>query len=215
MRYYPTVMGPMMKRMVGLFPLLGLGCGATPPEPTGEPRAAVDDLSPRPPSRGTVRGGEMMQRTVQWPAAETRQTSAYEGLDGSSRAAVDEAPVPVLVPDDTVVLDERKVMTGPQWAAFWGQREGMTVTVHASRMARVFPGVTPKPGTHTLRGQEGFITRNEGIWAASWIEHGVAYDLGLECVPVDAPPCADASTLEAVAEGLVYVGGRGEPEVPR
>jgi hypothetical protein len=82
-------------------------------------------------------------------------------------------------------------------------------------MARVYPGVHSQPGQpslrgrHTLRGQEAWVTRNEGIWSASWIEHGVAYDLGIECAPVDAPPCHDPSELEALAEGLRYVGGRG------
>jgi len=154
-----------------------------------------------------------MRRTVQWPEAESRVLTAYDELDGKSQLAVDEAPVPVLAPDLDLALDQRKVMQGPEWAAFWGQREGLTVTVHASRMARVFPGLRPKPGTHTIRDQPAFITRNEGIWAASWIENGVAYDLELECVPLESPYCTDSSTLESMAEDLVYVGGRGQEVV--
>jgi hypothetical protein len=57
------------------------------------------------------------------------------------------------------------------------------------------------------------VTRNEGIWTASFIEHGVAYDVGIECAPVDAPPCDDQRELEALAEGLRYAGGRGPGEV--
>lgn len=197
--------------MVG--PVLGLACGATPPEPTMQQRAAVDEPADdlvAPPSRGLVRGGERMRRTVRWPEAATRDVGAYEALDARSREAIDQAPVPVLVPALDVELDERRVMHGPEWAAFWGKREGVTITLQASRMARVHPGVRPQPGPHTLRGREGFVSRNEGIWTASWIEHGVAYDLGLECAPVDAPPCDDQASIEALAEGLVYVGGRGE-----
>ncbi|MCX4246194.1 hypothetical protein [Paraliomyxa miuraensis] len=202
----------------------GLACGTTPPDPSGQPRSASDplddaagDLVARPPSRGKVRGGERMRRTVTWPEADTRSVEAYESLDARSREAVDLAPVPVLVPALAEALDERKVMQGPEWAAFWGRRETaestVTITVNASRMARVYPGVTPKPGPHTLRGKEAFVSRNEGIWSATWIEHGVAYDLGLECAPVDAPPCDDQAGVEALAEGLVYVGGRGpEPK---
>jgi hypothetical protein len=74
----------------------------------------------------------------------------------------------------------------------------------------VCSGVVPQPGPHTLREHEAFVSRNEGIWNATWIEHGVAYDLGLECAPVDAPPCDDQANVEALAEGLVYVGGREE-----
>ena len=199
----------------------GLGCGATPPEPTVQQRAAEDpagDLVARPPDRGKVRGGERMRRTVHWPEAETRDLAAYEAFDASSRAAIDAAPVPVLVPGPELALDRRQVMHGPEWYAFWGRRESseaeVTITVQASRMARVLPGVRPQPGPHTLRGQEAWVTRNEGIWTASFIEHGVAYDVGIECAPVDAPPCDDQSELEALTEALRYAGGRRE-EVTR
>lgn len=209
---------------------LGLGCGATPPEPTVQQRAAEGpsgDLTARPPDRGKVRGGERMRRSVRWPESQVRDLAAYEAFDSSSRAAIDAAPVPVLVPGPELALDQRQVMQGPEWYAFWGRREGtwtpqaaheeggsgdvtVTMTVQASRMARVYPGVRPQPGPSTLRGQPAFVTRNEGIWTASWIEHGVAYDLGIECAPVDAPPCDDQAELEALAEGLRYAGGRKE-----
>lgn len=203
--------------------LVGLGCGAMPPEPAGQQRAAVDedrgaDLSARPPDRGKARGGERMRRTVRWPDAEARDGAAYEGFDARSRVAIDEAPVPVLVPAPAVALDERSVMRGPEWYAFWGRRAAgdaeaaVTITLQASRMARVYPGVRPQAGQHTLRGLPAFVTQNEGIWSASWIEHGVAYDLGLECAPPDAAPCHDQAELEALAEGLRYVGGQGLPK---
>jgi hypothetical protein len=209
MRTVTTTLG-----MVGL--LLGLGCGVTPSEPAVEQRAAMDDplddLRVRPPDRGKVRGGERMRRTVQWPADGVRDLGAYEGFDARSQAAIDAAPVPVLVPAPAVALDQRQVMHGPEWYAFWGQRGGdegttVTVTLQGSRMARVHPGVRPQAASHALRGQPAWVTRNEGIWSASFIEHGVAYDLGIECAPVDAPPCHDATELEALAEGLRYVGG--------
>jgi len=151
-----------------------------------------------------------MRRTVEWPADDKRDLAAYEVLDGPSRASVDTAPVPILIPAATVELDERRVMHGPEWAAFWGKKGELTISLHASRMSRVLPGVKSKPGTHTVREREGFITRNEGIWSASWIEYGVAYSLELECAPPDAPPCANDSTLVSLADGLAYVGGRGE-----
>ena len=207
-----------MRSTIPLAPLLALACDASapPPEPPTEPRgaSASEDLSARPPDRGPVRGGETMRRMVQWPDAQRRDATTYAALDDASKAAVDAAPVPVLVPALDVALDQRRVMQGPEWAAFWGQREGVTVSLHASRMARVLPGVRPLPGPQTVREQEAFVSRNEGIWSASWIEHGVAYALELECAPPDAPPCDDETALLEIAEGLVYVGGRGE-EVAR
>jgi len=212
-----TAMKRMAKWGAALVLQGGLGCGATPPEPTVQQRIANDpagDLVARAPDRGKVRGGERMRRSVKWPGADARDLAAYEAFDAGSRAAIDGAPVPVLVPGPELVLDRRQVMNGPEWYAFWGQRETagieVTITVQASRMARVYPGVRPQPGPHTLRGQEAWVTRNEGIWSASWIEHGVAYDLGIECAPVDAPPCDDQRELERLAEGLRYAGGREE-----
>lgn len=206
-------------RRTNLLPaLLALACDASEPlpEPVAEPReaSASEDLTARPPDRGAVRGGEPMARVVQWPSPHSRDVQAYEALDETSRAAVDDAPVPVLVPSLDEHLDERRVMHGPRWAAFWGRREGLTVSLHASGMARVLPGVRPEPGPATVRETPGFVTRNEGIWSASWIESGVAYALELECTPLDAPPCDDESELLRMAEDLVYVGGRGE-EVAR
>lgn len=197
-----------------LVPAMALACDAEPPAETpNTDRAGTvepsDELRARPPSRGAVRGGERMRRAVRWPQPATRDSVAYEKLDDSSRAAVDQAPVPVLVPGVDQPLHERKVMQGPHWAAFWGAGEGFTVSVHASGMARVLPGVVPERGPDTLRHTDGLITRNEGIWSASWIEHGVAYALELECAPVDAPPCDSPAGVEAWTESLVYVGGRG------
>ncbi len=196
-----------------LIPLFGLACGTAPPEATTPRQAATDDLVTRTPSRGTARGGERMRRTVRWPAAASRDDAAYGALSRSSRAAVDASPVPVLVPAPGHALGERRVMQGPEWAAFWARGEGITVSLHASRMARVYPGVRLQDGPHTLRGRPAVITRNEGIWTASWLEHGVAYDLELECTSPEDPPCADESLLVELGEALTYVGGRGEEGV--
>jgi len=165
-----------MKKMAVVGLVLGLGCGTTAPEATVQRAAAedrADDPSARPPDRGKGRGGETMRRIVRWPDAQTRDWAAYEAFDSRSRAAIDAAPVPVLVPAPEVALDRREVMRGPEWYAFWGRRQGaatleggateVTVTLQASRMARVYPGVRPVPGTHVVRGQEAFVTRNEGI----------------------------------------------------
>ncbi|MEX1364400.1 MAG: hypothetical protein AB1Z98_14835 [Nannocystaceae bacterium] len=150
-----------------------------------------------------------MRRTVRWPDAASANIAAYDALDPQSRAAVDGAPVPVLLPAEDFALEELRVMSGPEWAATWGRGDAFTVSLHASRMARVLPGVKPQPGPWTVRDRDAFVTRNEGIWSVSWIEHGVAYALELECAPPDGPPCDDETALLQLAEQLVYVGGRG------
>lgn len=187
--------------------LLAPGCDTAPPPEPSLPRAALTDAPARAPDRGKVRGGQKVMRAVRWPADSARDPQVYGALDEQSRAAVDASPVPVLLPNGPLSFERQQVMRGPQWYAFSGARHGVTVSVQASGQARVYPGVKPVPGSHTLRDQEAFVSRNEGIWAASWIEHGVAYDVSLECAPVDDPPCNDEHTLVALVEGLVYVGG--------
>ena len=131
--------------MLWLVPVVALGCDTEPTGPAHDQpladRAAVpstaDDIQARPPSRGVVRGGERMRRRVHWPDAELRDDEAYAHLDADSRAAVDAAPVPVLVPAETFPLEERRVMKGEHWAAFWGTRDGLTVSLQGSGMARV------------------------------------------------------------------------------
>ena len=79
------------------------------------------------------------------------------------------------------------------------------VSVQASRIATLLPNIGHIRGS-AVRSGEGSFSVNEGVRTASWIEHGVAYSLELECFDPEAANCDDAALRELVAE-LVYVGG--------
>ncbi|HEY0135818.1 MAG TPA: hypothetical protein VGB85_17155, partial [Nannocystis sp.] len=167
----------------------------------GEVPAAAPRGLPR---RGRLLAGERVARVPRWPAAIDQATR--ERLPAPARAAVERSPVPVLVPADPGWLSSTQVFPG-SWGYALAARDGeVTLALHASRIATIVPGVGVATGTHRVRGVDGFLSVNEGIRTASWIEHGVAYSLDLECR--DPQACSEAA-LRAAVEGLVYVGGVG------
>ncbi|MBK9755109.1 MAG: hypothetical protein IPO88_16720 [Nannocystis sp.] len=134
-----------------------------------------------------------------------------ERLPASMREAIDRSPVPVLVPREPTWLARASLhAVGPQSPgyALAASQGGRHLSVQASRIATLLPQVGRVRGTRSIRGVDGFIGENEGIRTASWIEHGVAYSAELECEDPAGPDCREGQ-LEAMVEGLVYVGGAG------
>jgi hypothetical protein len=60
-----------------------------------------------------------------------------------------------------------------------------------------------------MRTDGGFLTRNEDIWSASWIEHGVAYSFEVECDRRVVPWCDDEAEILGRVESLVLVAAKG------
>ncbi len=190
--------------MLGGLLLVSMACEAGPvPSPPASARAST---AARPPDRGIVLGGEAVPRIVQWPPSGHADAVLRAQLDAEANLAVAQARLPVLVPSDPALLDGIRVMNGPTWTAVWSAGDGYTMALHASKMARLHPGIRPVAPRDAVRGLPGFVTRNEGIRVASWIEHGVAYDLSLECEGPDAPPCHDDVFLRELAASLRFVG---------
>ncbi|MEM6990913.1 MAG: hypothetical protein AAF721_10460 [Myxococcota bacterium] len=191
------------------------GCDGNPTTvgPTDQARAATvpaDKTVKPPPTRGRMLGGQSVVRVVDWSSPGTVDASAYETLPESAQREVDMAPVPMLVPNDAALLASAVVTTGKHWAALASHADGIHVSVQASGEAKVYSHIKPVRGPDQVRGQDAFVTHNEGIWVASWIEHGVAYNVELECADIKADACQNEQAVTAVAEGLTFVGGRGE-----
>jgi hypothetical protein len=195
-----------------LFAILAWGiagcASADPSAPT--PRdapAGADDFEAAPPSRGPVIGGERIARVVSWPARDELDAELVAALDGELRAAIDVAPLPVLLPSE-VPLAGARLMHGEHWWALWVQHDGITLTLQASGVAKVHADLRGAKNPHTVRGVEGLVTQNESLWSAAWVEHGVAYALGLECADPQMEACRDDGRVREIAEGLVFAGGR-------
>jgi len=158
--------------------------------------------------RGRLLAGERVERVPVWPAASTI-AAVRERLSATMTAAIDRSPVPVLVPREPSWLVRASVhAVGPESPgyALAASQGGRHLSVQASRIATLLPRVGHVRGTRRIRGVDGFLGENEGIRTASWIEHGVAYSAELECEDPAGPDCREGQ-LEALVEGLVYVGG--------
>jgi hypothetical protein len=169
----------------------------------------VEPAPAAPPGRrGRLFAGERVERIPQWPAPATIDDVVHGRLPESAQAAVSRSPVPVLAPTDAPLVAEAAVFSGPWGYALSARHGERTLAVQASKIATLLPHVGHVPGNTRLRGVDGWISINDGIRTAAWIEHGTAYSLDLECFAADGPECSEAA-LRAAVEGLVYVGGSG------
>ncbi|MFO0633451.1 MAG: hypothetical protein U0168_11430 [Nannocystaceae bacterium] len=176
------------------------------PPASGE-RSTTAPVVPRTTAkRGTVIGGEKVARVVAWPQASTLDADARAQLLASVGDRLDASPIPVLAPPQS---GRSTLSLGASWYALTVHGEGYLLHTHGSGEARLHPHVRVYEPTHPMRGGAGYLTRNEEVWSASWIEHGVAYGFEIECDRRVVPWCDDEREVQARLESLVYVGGRG------
>ncbi len=153
--------------------------------------------------------GERVLRTPQWPPTSELARALRDRAPASVLAAVARSPVPVLLPGDPSWLARANVFVPddpqPFGYAFAGALDERHLSIHASRIATLIPHIGQVRGD-PVRSGFGSFSVNEGVRTASWIEHGVAYSVDLECFDHEAPTCDDAVLRDLVA-GLVYVGG--------
>jgi len=199
---------PVLRLLTGSLVLLGCDPGEGPASVRAAEIAGSSAQVRGGPRRGRLLAGERVARVPRWPAAASIDRATRERLPADARAAVERSPVPVLVPAEPGWLSSTRVSPGAWGYALAASDGEVSLALHASRIATILPGVGVVKGKHRVRGVDGFLSVNEGIRTASWIEHGVAYSLDLECRDPDGPACSEAA-LRAAVEGLVYVGGIG------
>lgn len=177
-----------------------LGCGAL---------AGCDERPPvvaAPPASASQALDEAPEVLVAEPTPPARlETWALRHLSVEAREAARLAPVPLLVPPQPRLLAGMVVSAGEHFVAFHTAADGLTWTLHGTRLAYRYPELSPVEGPDSIRGTRGFLGQEEGTWSATWLEGGVAYSLDLECAVASDPRCADASTVAALAESLVAV----------
>ncbi len=158
--------------------------------------------------RGRIVGGEALARPVRWPSPDHVDRALLARLEVETQSGLAAAPAPVLLPTRSDWAERGQLHTGPKWWAFESHASDMHLNISASAQARLYEGVRGAEGPERVRGQAAFVTRNEGIWSISWLEHGVAYAIELECEATQ-PACEDERELRALAESLRFVGGAG------
>ncbi|XYH95267.1 hypothetical protein ACMHYB_46890 [Sorangium sp. So ce1128] len=146
---------------------------------------------------------------VTWPPAASIDRSALAALPKTAFHAARTSQVPVLVPSRRELLAAPVIVAKEHWTSFWAKTETLAVSLTMTRLSRKYPSIPPLRGAHSVRGEPAFITANEGIWTASWIENGVSYALDVECAAPESPACASDALVRELAAELVYVGGAG------
>lgn len=170
--------------------------------------AALGACDPRPTPTTSSDVPAVVTPNVSWPSKANLASATLAALDETSRRDVARSPVPVLVSREndgartTLVVDA-------EYYAVSERRDGVTIAVQGTKLAHRYDGTPTNPGDRGLRGTTGFVTENEGIRSASWIEGGVAYSVDVECADTSDLRCADDAFVTSVVEGLVYVGGSG------
>lgn len=142
-----------------------------------------------------------------WSGAPDR--TALEALSKDARDEVVKSPVPVLLPTDSELAPRAIVTVGPVYYAVSSSENGITLTLHGTRLAYQYADIPPAKGDRQLRGASGWVTKESGIWSASWHERGVAYSLDLECADPNDGRCTDDRLLVDHVTRLVYAGGQG------
>jgi hypothetical protein len=146
---------------------------------------------------------------VTWPKAPP-DPKVVSLLPKAVRAQVEVSAIPVLVPNDAALLAAGTLIVEPAYYAWSARSSGATLNVHATRIAFKYDSVPPVPGQKPMRGTKGFVTVNEGIYSASWIENGVSYSLDVECESAKDARCRDDKYVLELTNGLSYVGGRAQ-----
>ena len=130
-------------------------------------------------------------------------------LRSKERLKLDRSPVPVLIPTEPAWLKKAVITVGEHWYALSVNHDGVSVSLHATRVAHHHPDTTAQRPDRSLRGTRAFVGPNEGIWNVSWQERKVAYSLDVECGAPSDQRCRDEKFALRVAEALVFAGGSG------
>lgn len=138
------------------------------------------------------------------PATETAVApDRLASLGPDARAAALEARLPVLLPADEELLATAVVTSGPHFVAWGADGDGVHVSLHGTDYQWVIGDAPPEPPTDSVRSRRAYVTQNEGIQMASWIEDGVAWALDVECDAVERDArCASDTYVRELAESL-------------
>jgi hypothetical protein len=197
-----------MRYLICLVGLSSIAACQRSPEPLPK-----DDPDPGPAATASPLPSEPGQLAVDPPTRSLLPRLATERIARS--------PLPVLLPRAEpahlepelvrALLPSAIVVVKDAWYSVSLRARDLTVTLGASRRAHRNPHVGPVELPHRLRGTAALITQNEGIWSATWFEHGASYTAEIECADPQAAACQSQESVAALVEDLVYVGGAVPP----
>ncbi len=165
------------------------------PPPAAEQSEPADVVEPVPVVGGT--GDEQLKALVaeevpvDWDAANQHPRLDTAQLSVAQKDTINEAPVPVLLPDQPKLLGSAQLTTGPSWYAASMQEDDASVYVSGNAKVVRVPGAEayepPTLGEDTLT-----VNRAEGMVEISFKAFGIYYDFSVECYDHENDPrCTD------------------------
>ncbi len=124
---------------------------------------------------------------VDWDAARIYPQLDRAQLSDPQKQTINEAPVPVLLPDQSKLLGSALLTTGPGWYAASMTEDDASVYVGGNAKVVRIPGVESLEPP-TLGEQALPIIRSEGIVEISFKAFGIYYDLSVECYDHENDP---------------------------
>lgn len=148
---------------------------------------------------------------IAWPATSTIDTRALAALGDAKEIGplVARAPVPVLAPGASFALERPVVIVEAEYYAINAHAGGATIAIQGTRPAHRYDGIEPNAGNRPLRGGRGFVSVNENIRSASFVENGASYSVDVECDDAKDARCTSDAFVVSLVESLAYVGGAG------
>lgn len=205
------ILASMRWLLLGGVGALLLACEPSAPQSISKSTTAHEAAASAAPVRGRTVGGEPVPRQVEWPEAASADLGVRARLSRATLDKLSSSPAPVLVPERGGWAQLGMLHIGPSWTVFEAHEDDVHLNLSASTLSRRYPNMRGVELTDTVRGQPAIVTQNERIWSASWIEHGVAYALELEC-GAGKTVCDDDRELRELAESLVFVGPSEESQ---
>ena len=144
------------------------------------------------------------------PVPSQNATPAITRLPPAQQAAVKQSKVTVLVPPVAQPLAESNVaVEDTHYSLTQPAAEGLTMSLTGSVASVRRPesgAIGPPPvAAGTIRGVPVFVSENEGIKTATWIEHGTAYALDLECATANDKRCVSSDYILDLVRSLINV----------
>ena len=151
--------------------------------------------------------------TIKWPPPETRNKTIFDALPLKSQEAVLRSPIPVLVPSDLELAALTQVFSDWGSNTVYISQPDITFGISATKVAETLPHLQSlHPPTEKIRGVPARMGTSEDIlWYITWDEFCAGYILNVECRDIENDPrCNDFTYIRALAESLVFVGGKND-----
>lgn len=144
-------------------------------------------------------------RDIDHAAARSHRRVAAQHAPARLLAALENTPIPALVPDDPTLLAVAKATSGPQWYAVSMSTSESNVFITGTRLETVIPSIQVR-STETTQPRR--IARVRGIARLDFHRFGAAYTLEVECAaPQTDPRCTGDDYILSLADGLAVAGG--------